>query len=148
MRYEEAVRDYDIVIGCGPVLLTQIECIDDALNPEGNLQFTDSANTAAYEHVLSCRHRRHLMALAESKSGLPAVGPATKTIAQRARELEVWCGVEPGAGYEVLNGRLSVIKPQFPLKAGDVQRVGRLMRAMHAARMDHDGLIAGIIGGT
>lgn len=148
VRYEDVIRDYEIVISGGPLPLTQIECIEAALYPEGYLQFTDSDNTAAYEQVRSRRYRLHLMELAESMHGLPGFDPATKTIDQLARELEAWCGVELGSGYEVLNGRMSVIKPQFPLKAGDVQRKARLMKAMSVALRDHDDLTRDVIGGT
>lgn len=148
VRYEDVIRDYDIVISSGPLSPTLIERIDATLYPEGYLQFTDKDNAATYKEVQSRRYQRHLMVLAESMPGLPTFDPATKTIDQLARELEAWCGVESGAGIEVIDGKLSVIKPQLPLKASDVQRMAGLMKAMSVALRDHGGLVGGVIGGT
>jgi hypothetical protein len=148
VRYEDVIRDYEIVISGGPLSPTQIECIDAALYPEGYLQFTDSSNAAVYQEVQSRRYRLHLTELAESMPGLPTFDPATKTIDQLARELEVWCEVEPGTGFEIIDGQLSVISTKLPLKPGDIQRKARLAKAMAVALRDHDGLIGGVIGGT
>jgi|JI6StandDraft_1071083.scaffolds.fasta_scaffold83862_2 hypothetical protein len=148
VRYEDVLQGYDIVVSCGPLSEDQIAHIHDIGSLPGYVTFTDSRNTALEREMITKRHKARLRKIAAGMADLPRFDPSTTTLAEFARTIERYCGLEPGANVEVVGDRFLMFrKLSLPFNGGEASERGRLMEIISAALVDHDVQI-GVIGGT
>ena len=148
LKYEDYLQDYDLIVSEGPLPPACVMCIADVVGQSAILSFTDPANAAELYRIQSKRTREWLRAKALNMPDLPRFDPSAMTLEAFAKELETYCGIEPGTAIEVRDGRFATLIPAFRLEEGDVQRVGRLIEALSVALVDHEGFRFGIVGGT
>lgn len=112
LRYENYLQDYDLVVRSGPLTPKQIACINDVVGSAAILSFLDPENAAEHREAQSRKSRQTARELAKAMPGLPVYDPLRMTLAAFAREIEVYCGVEPGAVLKVVDDRLLSVQPQ------------------------------------
>lgn len=148
VRYEHVLQGYDIVVSCGPLSEAQVACITDIGNLPGHVTFTDARNTALEWEITNKRHKARMRDLAASMPDLPRYDPSAMSLTEFAREIERYCGLEPGAWIEVAGDEwLTFRKPSLPLNGDESSRIARLMQVAGAALVDHD-IRIGVIGGS
>lgn len=148
VRYEHVIQGYDIVVNCGLLSEAQVARITDIGNLPGHVTFTDSRNTALEREITNKRHKARMHDLAAGMPDLPRYDPSTTSLAEFAREIERYCGLEPGAWLEVVgNSLLTFRKPSLPFNRDEGRQKVRLMEIAGAALVDHN-IRIGVIGGT
>lgn len=147
VRYEHVLQGYDIVVSCGLLSEAQVACVTDIGNLPGHVTFTDSRNIALEREITNKRHKARMRDLAASMPDLPRYDPSTMSLTEFAREIERYCGLDPGAWIEVAsNNLLTFRKLSLPFNGDEGRQVVRLMKVAGAALVDHD-IRIGVIGG-
>ena len=148
VRYEHVLQGYDIVVSCGLLSEAQVACITDIGNLPGHVTFTDSHNTALERDITNKRHKARMRDLAASMPDLPRYDPSAMPLSVFVREIERYCGLEPGARIKVASDNLLTFrKLSLPFNGDEGRQVVRLMEVVGAALVDHD-IRIGVIGGT
>ncbi|BCW89945.1 hypothetical protein sos41_31130 [Alphaproteobacteria bacterium SO-S41] len=104
-RYDEDLRDYEIVISAGPLSVEQVEAVRHLLPRGSVVTFTDAANAETWRQLSARRARviakARAQTLRQAVPDLPVFDPTAGDLAAFVHRVEHYCGYAPGSAAEV-----------------------------------------------
>lgn len=148
LQYSDQIQDYEFVIGSGPLRQAQMEQLVREVGQLVALVFDEPENTRLHMNVVMANTRASLQRQAAAMPGLPIFDPNKSTLPDFLREIEAYCGVEPGSVLELLGDRQVTLRNDPPnASVQEIALRGRVMHAAVLALVETDTQVV-IVGGT
>jgi hypothetical protein len=147
ISYEDYLQDYSVVIDGDDLSDQQMVGLIEATHSGGCLEFASERNRQLFFDVsrklLKEWSKQRAIAFRLQFPDLPRFDATRQQLSDFVREIEVYCGIEPGSVLRVADGNITV----GPTQEIGFGKLGHLMSAISAALEDDDDITIGIPGG-
>jgi hypothetical protein len=161
IEHQDDLQDYEILITEPPLPREQIAAIRAAAGTN-ILTLENPANRDLSKRLVHEETRDALTQEAAKMPGLPRFDPERVTLAEFAREIEAWCGVEPGSVLKADDEFVLGLRDfDLSMPPDERMKAARVMHAASVALADYESVgvgmgfgenvrvrFVGIVGGT